>query len=60
MEAFSPSWVIIERATGRVIHETFKESVARSAEKNGYHVVPIKEHLASLNRVSPTKSEGET
>jgi len=60
MSAFSPSWVIKERSTGRVIFETFTESVANSAKKNGYDVVPIKEHLASLNRVSPTKSEGET
>lgn len=60
MEAFSPSWVIKERGTGRVIFETFSKSVADVAVNNGYHVMPIKEHLASLNPVSPTKSEGET
>jgi len=64
MSAFSPSWVIIERTSGRVIFETFIEKVAKNAATLGpYDVVPIKEHLASLNRrepVQPSSSGGET
>lgn len=43
------SWVIREIATGKVIAETFKKSVADAINKEKYEAVPIQQHLASLN-----------
>jgi hypothetical protein len=45
------SWVIRERATGRVIMETFNEHLADTI-KPEYEMVPIGRYLASLNTTS--------
>lgn len=44
------SWVIRERATGKVVMETFDEAKVRALNTEKYEAVPIQEHLASLNR----------
>ena len=43
------SWVIREKATGKVIAETFLNNVAEAVNKNKYEAVPIGEYLGSIN-----------
>ena len=45
----SASWVIKEKATGKVIAETFQRHVAQAVNAAKYEAVPIMAHLASLN-----------
>lgn len=45
------SWLIRERATGRIIMETFNEHLAETI-KPEYEMVPIGRYLASLNTTS--------
>ncbi len=44
------SWVIKERATGKVLFETFSATIPERLNKERYEAVPILEHLAALNR----------
>lgn len=44
------SWVIKEKATGRIIVETFDARKVAALNITKYEAVPIHEHLASLNR----------
>jgi hypothetical protein len=44
------SWVIREKATGRVIGETFNSKVLQVLNTARYEAVPILEYLQSLNR----------
>jgi hypothetical protein len=44
------SWVIRERATGRVICETFDERKVAALNVPKYEAVPIGAYLASLNK----------
>jgi hypothetical protein len=44
------SWVIREKATGRVICETFDRKLAAAINQARYEAVPIGEYLAALNR----------
>jgi hypothetical protein len=44
------SWVIREKATGRVIMETFDKRVVDRLNTTKYEAVPIHEHLAGINR----------
>ena len=47
------SWVIINKATGFAIFETFNENTAKAINIRLYKAVPILEYLQSLNnRVS--------
>jgi hypothetical protein len=46
----SASWVIRERATGKAVMETFNRATADRVNLEKYEVVPIMEHLQSLNR----------
>lgn len=46
------SWVIREKATGKVIAETFNREVAQAVNTEKYEAVPIIEHLASLNQAA--------
>lgn len=48
--SLNASWVIIETATGKVIAETFKFSVANGINKSKYKAVPIYDYLISLNK----------
>lgn len=43
------SWVIREKATGKVIAETFLKNVVGALNKNKYEAVPIGEYLGSIN-----------
>lgn len=46
------SWVIRERATGRVVCETFSRRVVDAINAEKYEAVPIHEYLVSLNAAS--------
>lgn len=43
------SWVIVDKATGKGLFETFNENVAKAINTNNYDVVPIQEYLETLN-----------
>lgn len=45
----SASWVVREKATGKPVLETFDPTVAAKINTEKYEVVPILEHLQSLN-----------
>ena len=47
------SWVIREKATGRVIAETFNPNIAAAVNTEKYEAVPILEYLVSLNNPRP-------
>jgi hypothetical protein len=47
------SWVIRERATGRVICETYDPRKVAALNTTRYEAVPILEHLQSLNARPP-------
>lgn len=44
------SWVIREKATGKVLFETFDRKKVEALNIDKYEAVPILEYLASLNR----------
>lgn len=44
------SWVIVSKATGRAVFETFSRRVAAAINLDAYRVVPIREWLSSLNK----------
>jgi hypothetical protein len=44
------SWVIREKATGRVILETFNPKVVTALNTAKYEAVPILDYLVALNR----------
>lgn len=43
------SWVIVDKATGRAVFETFNRSTVDKINTASYRVVPILEWLQSLN-----------
>ncbi|CAB3753967.1 hypothetical protein [Paraburkholderia humisilvae] len=45
------SWVIREKATGRVFCEVFDEWIVKRLNTVTYEAVPILQYLQSLNRV---------
>jgi hypothetical protein len=47
------SWILREKATGRVIAETFSPAIVRALNTARYEAVPIGEYLASLNKPEP-------
>jgi len=52
------SWVIREKATGDVVLETFDPRKVEALNTEKYEAVPIREHLASLNRKKPPTEPG--
>ena len=46
------SWIIREKDTGRVIAETFNKALVDVLNTARYEAVPIREYLASLNKVT--------
>lgn len=46
----SASWVIINKATGEAVAETFLRHVAEAVNAEKYEAVPILEYLQGLNR----------
>ena len=53
------SWIIREKATGKIVMETFSAEVIGKINADKYEAVPVLEHLASLNKPKPTISKGE-
>jgi hypothetical protein len=45
------SWIIVNKATGQAVFETFNENTARAVNERLYKAVPILEWLQSLNRI---------
>jgi hypothetical protein len=43
------SWVIVDKATGKAIAETFRANVAAAVNTDKYRAVPILEYLVSIN-----------
>jgi hypothetical protein len=46
------SWVIVNKATGVAIFETFNENTAKAVNTRIYKAVPILEYLQSLNKAT--------
>jgi len=46
----SASWVIVRKATGETIAETYLKHVAEAINKEKYTAVPIIDYLNSLNK----------
>jgi hypothetical protein len=44
------SWIIVNRATGKAVMETFSRSVADKINLNSYEVVPVLQWLQRVNR----------
>ena len=44
------SWIIIDKATGKAVLETFNRKVASAINTERYEVVPILQYLYQLNR----------
>ncbi len=44
------SWVIVSKATGKPVMETFKRSTMERVNTERYRVVPIMEWLQEFNR----------
>lgn len=57
MEQNPASWVIRERATGKVLGETFDEHYAAAINRERFDVVPIITHLQSLNDPAPVATD---
>ena len=54
------SWVIRNKETKEVIAETFSRKVVDALNTQKYEAVPIREFLASLNRVVKESSTAQT
>jgi hypothetical protein len=51
------SWVVREKATGKVLFETFDQNKVDALNIEKYEAVPILEYLSSLNlRTDPAAS----
>lgn len=46
------SWVIVERATGKVITELFEKRNVDRLNRSKYEAIPIGQYLASVNRAA--------
>lgn len=46
----SASWVIVDRATGKAVFETFSKRIATAINLERYDVVPILQYLQDINR----------
>ena len=47
------SWVVVSKATGEAVLETFSRRVANAINLERYRVVPIGEWLGGLNTENP-------
>lgn len=50
MSKASASWIIINKATGNAVLETFNRSYAEAVNIEKYRAVPVQEYLQGLNR----------
>ena len=44
------SWVIVNRATGAAVFETFNENTAKAINEKLYRAIPALEYLQQLNK----------
>jgi hypothetical protein len=44
------SWVIIDKATGEALFETYEERTANAINREKYLVIPIAKYLGALNK----------
>jgi len=44
------SWIIIEKATGKAVLETFNPKVMEAINTEKYEAIPVLQYLASLNQ----------
>lgn len=44
------SWVVVSKATGQAVLETFEKKTADAINRDKYDVIPVQQYLASLNR----------
>lgn len=44
------SWIIINRATGAAVFETFNENTAKAVNEKLYRAMPAHEYLQQLNK----------
>ena len=51
----TPSWVIVRKATGEAVLETYDDRVAFAINKDKYRAVPILEYLVGINADILTK-----
>ena len=47
------SWVVVRKATGEAVFETFSRKIADAVNRDAYRVVPILDWLVSLNGRAP-------
>jgi hypothetical protein len=52
LEPHCGSWVIVDRATGDSVLETFSRSLAEKINQDRYEVVTAAQWLARLNRIA--------
>ena len=50
------SWVVIDKATGAAVLETFSASTAAAIRRDRFDVVPILDHLQALNTPSDART----
>jgi hypothetical protein len=50
------SWVVREKASGKVVFETFDQRKVDALNTAKYEAVPIQQYLAGLNREPSTTS----
>lgn len=55
----TPSWVIRETATGRVLFETFEAEVVAKLNTARYEAVPILQYLQEVNRAARAQGAGK-
>lgn len=53
------SWVVIRKADGQVICETFQESVVEALNADKYYAEPITDYLPRINREEREKQVGK-
>lgn len=49
------SWIIVSRATGKAVLETFNPRIAAAVNRARYDVLPVLEYLQNLNRALKAK-----
>lgn len=45
----SPSWVVVEKSTSKVVIETFSKTLVEQLNTEKYLAVPIMEYLQNVN-----------
>lgn len=56
----SASWVIVSKATGAAVFETFNERVASAINQEKYEALPILQYLYQLNETIKEQTKCQT